>query len=249
MRRAELEGIKGKKGKARTREAKLGCVFTQTGVDEKGRAVRDDDSTTYTGAIEESRDFGPRIHQEALRRGMTGARRVVVITDGAAYNKTIIGERFPQATAILDLYHARDHLARFVRDVARQYLKSPLHRRLRYLLDAGRIEILLKQMEPLVPRSGPRRKNGRKEIAYFRRNAHAMRYAEYRSQGLFVGSGVIEAGCRTLVGQRLKNSGMFWSVRGANAIIALRCCILSGLFEQFCESRAETRAAQQRKAA
>jgi hypothetical protein len=237
MRRAELGGVKGKNGKARMREAKLGCVFTQTAEDEEGRPVRDESSTTYTGAIEESRDFGARIHQEALRRGMARAGRVVVITDGAAYNKTIIDEHFPHAVQILDLYHAREHLADFFRDVLRRDLKSPLHRRLRNLLDAGQIEALLEEMAALLPRSGARRRDGLKQIAYFRRNAHAMRYAEYRRQNLFVGSGVIEAGCRTLVGQRLKNSGMFWSVRGANAIIALRCCIFSNRFEDFWEAQ------------
>lgn len=233
MRAAELRGRKGKAGKARTREAKLGCVFTQTRMDEAGRPVRDEDSTTYVGAIEESRDFAHRIRQEALRRGMGSAGRVVALTDGAAYNKTILQEHFPNVIQILDLYHAREHLAKFSRDILRSDLKGPLHLGLRELLDAGKTGELLEQMQSLLPHNGPRRREGLKEIVYLRRNAHAMRYGEFRSQGLFVGLGVIEAGCRTVVGQRLKNSGMFWSRRGANAIIALRCCILSGRFEDF----------------
>jgi hypothetical protein len=64
-----------------------------------------------------------------------------------------------------------------------------------------------------------------------------MRYADFRRQGLFVGSGVIEAGCKTIIGQRLKRSGMHWTVRGANAIIALRCCQMSGRWEEFWENR------------
>ncbi len=238
MRRAELKGIRGKNGPARTREVKLGCVFTQTGLDEQGRAVRDENTTSYVGAIEESRDFGHRIGQEALRRGMASAKRVVAITDGAAYNKTILDEHFPHAIRILDLYHAREHLAAFVRDVVRQDLKDPLHGRLAELLERGDIESMVEQLHGLLPRSGPRRRQGLKEIAYFRRNAPAMRYGRFRQQGLFVGSGVVEAGCRTLVGQRLKNSGMFWSVQGANAIISLRCCIASHRFEDFWEDQA-----------
>jgi len=65
-----------------------------------------------------------------------------------------------------------------------------------------------------------------------------MRYEGFRKQGLFVGSGVVEAGCRTVIGQRLKQSGMHWTVKGANSIIALRCCILSGRWEDFWEYRA-----------
>ena len=76
--------------------------------------------------------------------------------------------------------------------------------------------------------------------AYFETNTHRMRYPEFRNQGLFVGSGVIEAGCKSIVGVRFKQSGMFWTVRGANAIIALRCCRFNQRFEDFW---AETRAA------
>jgi len=66
-----------------------------------------------------------------------------------------------------------------------------------------------------------------------------MRYPKFRKQGLFIGSGVIEAGCRTAIGSRLKQSGMFWTVRGANAIIALRCTRLSGKFEDYWVSRSK----------
>jgi hypothetical protein len=240
LRKRELAGVPGKgaDGRARTREVKLGCVFTQTTRDEAGRPVRDEAATSYTGAIENRVEFGHRIHAEALRRGLAHAGQTVVIADGAAYNKSIVAEHFPDATVILDLYHAREHLAAFVRDVARAPLDGPLHQRLRERLDGGRIEQLLDELERLLPRSGPRRKQGRTEIAYLRANAEAMRYDQFRARGLFVGSGVIEAGCRTLVGQRLKHSGMFWSTAGANAILALRCCLASGRFEQFWEDSA-----------
>jgi hypothetical protein len=75
------------------------------------------------------------------------------------------------------------------------------------------------------------------EADYFHRNAMRMRYPNFRRQHLFVGSGVIEAGCKTVIGKRFKQSGMFWSVRGANAIIALSCCYLNGRFEDYWEAR------------
>ena len=240
MRPSEVAGRRGKgaDGKAKTREVKLGCVFTQSGLDEKGRPARDEASTSYVGAIEKSVDFGHRIHGEAMRRGMSGARRVVVLTDGAAYNKTIAGEHFPRAIRILDLYHAREHLADFAKDISREPLEGLFHRACRSLLDAGKIANLVKGMKSKLPRSGPRRKAGVVQIRYFQDNASAMRYAKFRRMGLFVGSGVIEAGCKTVIGQRLKRSGMFWSLAGANAIIALRCCFASGRFEQFWEDTA-----------
>ena len=76
------------------------------------------------------------------------------------------------------------------------------------------------------------------EAEYFDTNRDRMRYPQFRKKNLFVGSGVIEAGCKTVIGYRLKQSGMFWTVRGANAIIALRCCSISGKFEGYWAERA-----------
>ena len=112
VRKSELVGRRGKQadGSARTREAKLGCVFTQVGLDRKGRPQRDPDSTTYVGAIESSTLFGWRIYAEALRRGLEQAPTVIVLTDGARYNHTIVQTHFPQAVHIVDLFHAYEHL-------------------------------------------------------------------------------------------------------------------------------------------
>jgi hypothetical protein len=238
VRRAETRGRPGKQpdGSARTREAKLGCVFTQTTTDEDGYPVRDPDSTTYVGAIETSAQFGERIYAEAVRRGLPHARQVVVLTDGAAYNKTIFQTHFPDALHIIDLYHARQHL--YEMD---ELLKAVPAQQAHWLalLNAGQIEKLLASIRSRL-RGQPKRvgRAVESQLHYFEQNAAAMRYAEFRRQGLFVGSGVVEAGCRTVIAQRLKCSGMFWSVRGANAIIASRCCQYSRRFEDFWESAA-----------
>ena len=83
----------------------------------------------------------------------------------------------------------------------------------------------------------------RTEADYFERNAERMRYPQFRRQHLFVGSGVIEAGCKTVIASRFKRSGMFWTIRGANAILALRCCHLNGRFEDYWDRRARSVAA------
>jgi hypothetical protein len=236
MRRKELHGRRGKgsDGKAKGREVKLGCVFTQTATNAEGYPVRDEDSTTYVGAIESSTFFGQRIFAETLRRGLNHAEKLVALTDGATYNRTIIQEHFPQAIHIIDLYHAREHL----HDLHKLLAQDDLRRLNRWLkwLDVGKVTTLIKDARRLLPRSGKRRKEALTHIGYFDKNTHAMRYAKFRAQGLFIGSGVIEAGCRTLIGKRLKQSGMFWSLRGANAIIASRCCQFSRRFEDFWES-------------
>jgi len=237
MRQSELVHVKGKgeNGRARTREVKLGCVFTQTRLDPDGNPVRDPDTTSYTGAIEPSVDFGHRLHAEAVRRGLPQARRVVVLSDGADYNHTIAREHFSTATHIIDFYHASERLNLLIKENTSHRLKGPFHCQCYDLLVQGRIEELIERLRQGLPRNGRRRREGLGRIQYFAQRVEQMRYAEFRRQGLFVGSGVIEAGCKTLIGKRLKQSGMFWSVRGANALIAARCCLYSGRFEQFWE--------------
>jgi len=237
MRQSELQGTKGKgpDGRAHTREVKLGCVFTQTRLDQDGNPVRDPDTTSYTGAIEPSVDFGHRLHAEAVRRGLKGAGRVVVLSDGADYNHTIAREHFSTATHIIDFYHASQRLSLLIKEDTPHRLNGPFHQKCYDLLEEGRIEELIERLRQGLPRSGKRRRQGLGRIKYFAQRVEQMRYGEFRRQGLFVGSGVIEAGCKTLIGKRLKQSGMFWSVRGANALIAARCCLYSGRFEQFWE--------------
>lgn len=237
MRQSEVAGRKGKgeDGRARTREVKLGAVFTQTALDGEGHPLRDPESTSYVGAIESSADFGHRLYAEAVRRGLKRAEKSVVLSDGADYNATIAREHFPQALHIIDFYHASERLNIFIKEDTHYACQGTFHQECHTLLDEGRIEQLAQRMRQGLPRSGKRRTEGLTRINYFGQRKEQMRYGDFRAQGLFVGSGVIEAGCKTLIGKRLKQSGMFWSVAGANAIIAARCCLYSGRFEQFWE--------------
>ena len=240
---ADTEGRAGRiEGqRARTRECKLGCVFTQTTVDKEGWPIRDPDSTTYVGAIEAAEKFGFRIYTEAWRRGWEWATIKVFIGDGAIWIWNLADQHFPGATQIVDLYHARQHLWNVA---ALLHPHDPAAKKLwmvpmQDLLDAGSIETLVTSLREIAAAHTDAHSDLTaevlKEAEYFASNASRMRYPEYRKQGLFVGSGVIEAGCKSVVGSRLKQSGMFWTVRGANAIIALRCCRINGRFEDYWE--------------
>lgn len=238
----ETEGRKGKQEgqPAHTREAKLGCVFTQTTWDNEGYAVRDPDSTTYTGAIETAEEFGRRLYLEAWKRGWNCAQKKVVMGDGAEWIWNLAREHFPGAIQIVDLYHARQHLwdlARRLHPNDEKQQKTWLKKHQERLLDEGKIEELVESLRSISSSSAEVTAKIRTEAEYFETNAERMRYPQFREQHLFVGSGVIEAGCKTVIGSRLKRSGMFWSVRGANAIIALRCCHLNGRFEDYWEGR------------
>jgi len=234
----------GRQGKtdgqpAHTREVKLGCVFTQATCDKKGFPIRDQDSTTYTGAIETAEEFGKRIYLEAHQRGWEGAAKKVVLADGAEWIWNLADLHFPGAIQIVDLYHARQHLWELARklypnDAVKQKAWMKKYQR---LLDKGKIEKLVLTLRAINSTNSEVIEKLRIETNYLERNAERMRYPKFRRQHLFVGSGVIEAGCKTVIGSRLKQSGMFWTVRGANAIIALRCCHLNGQFEDYWESR------------
>jgi hypothetical protein len=225
---------------AHTREVKLGCVFTQTKRDQEGFPIRDPDSTTYTGGIETAEEFGKRIYREACQRGWSGAGKKVVIGDGADWIWNLADLHFPGAIQIVDLYHARQHLWELARslhpnDAVQQ--KAWMKKHQKRLLDKGKIEKLVLTLRSIDSTNPEVIEKLRIETNYFERNAERMRYPKFRRQHLFVGSGVIEAGCKTVIGSRLKQSGMFWTVRGANAIVALRCCHLNRQFENYWEDR------------
>jgi hypothetical protein len=225
---------------ARTREVKLGCVFTQTHVDEQGWPVRDEASTSYVAAIETAGDFGLRLYSEAWRRGWSRAQKKVVLGDGAVWIWNLADQHFPNAIQIVDLYHARQHLWELAAELFGGDLRGRKRwaSRLEHKLDQGKVEAVVKALREFPLPSGELARLLHNEAEYFERNAERMRYPQFRAQGLFAGSGVVEAGCKTIVGARLKQSGMFWTVRGANAILALRCNRLSGKFEDYWESRA-----------
>lgn len=255
FRREELTGRKGKQpdGSARTREAKLGCVFTQTTTDEEGNPMRDPDSTSYVGTMGDCRASGEQLRAEAIRRGLARAETVVFLGDGAAWIWENARLYFPAAVQILDFYHAVEHLGDLARALfgdgefgtARQTIWASE-------LKATDVQGILDQANRLLAASPDldetRRGTALREIAYFTTHIERTRYGYFRSQGYFIGSGVIEAGCKTVIGRRLKQSGMFWSESGAENILQLRCLLKSPHFKAAWQARRPNLATRQAKA-
>jgi hypothetical protein len=241
MTKRELAGRAGKQpdGSAKTREVKLGCAFTQTTVDDEGRPVRDPESTSFVGAIESAEPFGERIFAEAVRRGLALAHEVAVLGDGAAWVRGIAETYFPGAVQIIDLYHAREHVSNLCKDLFGSDEQTIALYRAHWwdYLDAGTIETIIAEARAVLPRNRQRRAKAKAEIGFLENNKERMRYNKFRAMGFFVGSGVVEAGCKSIIAHRLKQSGMEWSLRGANAIIALRCVMKSGRLEDYWEAR------------
>ena len=247
MRKDELIGRKGKQpdGSAKTREVKLGCVFLQTEVDEKGHPVRQEASTSYVGTFEPAAEFGLLLRQEAQRRGIAHATKVILIGDGAAWIWELARINFSGAILILDFYHALQHLHALVDalwDKDSQEGKKPIKRWKRWLLKDKAAQIV-QEARAQLKRCLDTAK-AEKEIGYLENNLDRMTYGTFRKAGYFIGSGVVEAGCKTVVGKRMKCSGMFWSEEGGQGILDLRCALLSDRLDAFCADRAATHAAR-----
>ncbi|PYX51674.1 MAG: ISKra4 family transposase [Acidobacteria bacterium] len=241
MRKEELEGRAGKgaDGKAKTRMANLGCVFTQHKRDEKGRPIRDHESTTYVSTFNSIDQFGPMLRQEAIRRGLCLAMQVVLLIDGAVALANMGLDCFRNAIQIVDFYHALEHAGK----VLVALLGSKEHPDYKKRLHRLAKELLKDRVQKLIDRTReecagtPRAEAVEKELGYFVNNVERMQYGTFRRQGFFIGSGVIEAGCKTVIGARCKQSGMFWGKPGAENILALRCIHSSRRLDQFWKER------------
>ena len=246
MRRSEVAGRAGKQpdGSARTREAKVVTVWTAESRDDEGKPMRDPGSITYSAAIESAAspdtslqrsDLAERVLREATRRGFTEAPRYAVLGDGSAWIWNTTGELFPQAIQILDRFHVKQTLHRTAQSIlgttsddAKTWATTRCAE-----LDDGKLQAIVHALRPHTSSSA----EAAKCMLYIFRNRARMRYAKFHAQGLCTSTGVLEAGCKVLIGTRLKRSGMHWSVSGANNIIALRGSKLSGRFEDFWERR------------
>ena len=244
---AELEGRAGQQadGTAKTRQVYLGCIFTQHRTDDQGHPVRDYESTTYVSSFKPIADFGSSLRQEALRRGLGNASQVVLLIDGAPGLENMGKDCFKDAVQIVDFYHAVEHAGQVLAALLgkghpdyqkrqRRWAKRLLKDKVQNLIDETR--------QACAGQSGERETE--KALGYFVRNVQRMQYGTFRAKGYFIGSGVVEAGCKTIIGGRCKQSGMFWSVPGAENILALRCIHSSRRLDDFWKYRLNEHAAR-----
>jgi len=184
---------KGGDGRARTREVKLAVFFTQDELDEDGYPVRDPGSASYIATFEPASVFGGMVKAEGIRRGADHVRQLTILGDGAAWIWGIATDKFPEATQIVDLFHAREHLHDLARqlefmlgDCKDQWLAARLED-----LDYGDIDAICRAAR-VFPLVGTKKDELDTALGYFEHNAPRMRYKWFRSRGLFTGSGVVE---------------------------------------------------------
>lgn len=244
MRSTELKDRVGKQpdGSAKTREVKLCLVWSAESRNADGIPERDIGSATYTAAIESAAadgpdpsDFARRVEREARRRRFTQAPRQVALGDGALWIWNLVSLLFPDAIQIVDIFHALERVSQAAVAIwgpESQWGEAWAHER-REELKEGRLDQLIAAFDAQRTASH----EASKVIGYIEENRQRMQYPSFRAKGLCVSTGLVEAGCKNVIGARLKRSGMHWTVRGANAIAALRCTRLSSRFENFWERR------------
>ncbi len=237
MRAEEVEGVAGKRGdvSAGTREAKLAVVYTANGRDrETGAASRDRGSESFSCLIDsgaapsggrEPSAFAARPAREARHRGLHDAGEPVVVSDGAEWIRGTCDELFGggNVTFVLDMWHALEHPSDAGRAIHpegpewdRRFAET------RADIEAGRAAKVVREPGPFSGRTGGVEACCR----YFRNSPERMRYNECRDQGIQIESGGVDACCQQF-GLRLKRSGTRWPERGANAMLALKCCVMN----------------------
>jgi hypothetical protein len=175
--------------------------------------------------------FADILLAEARRRNMGAARETIFISDGAKWLKEIARTRFPQAIRILDFYHAVEHLHELVNTLHAPGSSEAKRRTQKWTrwLKRDKVDDIVQEASELA--SDELSTDVARQLAYFRDNRDAMMYGSFRRRGMFIGSGVIEAGCKSVIGKRLKQSGMFWSEPGAENVLALRSALYSHRLE------------------
>lgn len=225
------------------REIKVGAVFEGIPGRERSELVPgvfldEPGPIQYVARRLHVEEFGRFLYALAQRCGVDRAQEVVVLGDGARWIRHIVEDHFPQATHIVDLYHAREH----VWNVANAVYGSGTPQAAAWANQAddrlthGQIEELVHMIErlPSIPAlPGASRSISAIEAEYFLSNAERMRYPTFRAKGMHIGSGIAEAACKTVVSTRAKKSGMRWTPDGLDALLALRTSVLNQSYNSF----------------
>jgi hypothetical protein len=225
-------------GPAKTFEAKIGVIlrqgFTPQGLPllNNNRIFRDPDSTQYMGTVEKVEQFTRQLDAFGRMNGIGCADLIAFLSDGAIWLEKLRRKLFPNSIGIIDLYHARQHLHKLVDSLCfyRIHTRVAFYEECSSLLDLGKIDQMVDLISQKVTKSN--KDKVEKQLAYFTGNKEKMQYGLFRAAGLFIGSGVVESACKTIVENRLNGSGMRWTKKNAANVITLRCAIYSGMYNR-----------------
>ena len=229
------------------REMKVGAVFLAERGPERSELAPEvwvdmpkEGSLRYVARRTAKGGFGQLLYALAQQSGLSRAKQVVVLGDGAPWIWKLVAEHFPGAVQIVDLYHAQQHVWEVAHAVfgpssqeaciwAKQACTLLVHGKIEELVAA------LGKLPTIAPAPDESRSVPEKAVDYFTTNAERMRYPAFRAQGMHVGSGIAEAACKTVVDTRAKRTGMRWTPDGLDALLPLRTAKLNHTYDQFWE--------------
>lgn len=223
------------------RKAKLGSWYTTEVPPAEQRLEEWEpraEEISYFGDITDAETFGRHLYVTGLERGADRADELVFVADGAQWIWNLVEEHFPKAVQIVDWYHATEYVwdvAHAVYGEGSDLATAWAEKRLDALWE-GKVDVVLDAFRThLDPEADD--DPAQAAITYFENNRHRMRYQKFRARGYHIGSGTIESGCKRVIGARLKQAGMIWSLAGARRMIKARAMYLSGAWDDFCQQR------------
>jgi hypothetical protein len=235
MRPEELQGVKGRNGEAKTREVKVGAIFEMFPSPENLKErERLPGTTEYVATLERKAVFADTIRSAFDRKFPISPDVTLFLGDGAPWIWNMRRTHFPFAVEILDFYHAAEHLSPLLELAAlpEKERKKTRQKWRRWLME-GKTNKLIETCEKMAQGTNPVKAQAwRKALQYYRDNRCRMKYDEYLAKGWFIGSGVVESACKTLIGRRFKLSGMRWSIKGADALLPFRTALMSGRYDE-----------------
>jgi hypothetical protein len=223
----EKEGISGRKSLCEPTEYKecnLIVVEKYAGGECRDRWVG--------GCYGPRREFDTYVRRTGIQMGQLKAAEVAFVADGAKTNWEIQRTNFPEATAILDFYHATEHLSGFCDLFPRAETSHLSYKRWRVMLLEGEVLQVIAEMKEALRNISDKNK-GWGEINYFENNRDRMHYKDYMNRGFPIGSGVVEGSCKSVIGKRFKGSGMRWKKTDNEKVLKVRLVKLNGLLSNY----------------
>jgi hypothetical protein len=240
------EKAKADENRETWRDLKAGCWYEAEIVPNRQQSLRQKDKAQREGLvlraknkqyfcdIDKAEQFGKLLWATGCAIGADRVRILVFICDGAVWIWNLVAHYFPNAIQIVDWYHAADRLVRIAEEAF-----SNLNERQAWLkrvtenLWQGRVELVIEDCRTLAKKSNL----AKQSLSYYGNNIERMRYAQFRSSGFMIGSGIIESGCKQIVTQRLKLPGAQWTLDGAILTAKARCAWMSGNWPKLVSAR------------
>ena len=214
------------------KEVKLGRVFRSSALEDIGQKSRHRIAdSVYSACLDNCHAFLPRF-EASVGTWANHPKSLVFITDGAEWIRHSLQQTYPEATHILDYYHALERLGEFAKSVFKEEPERTAWVDTQAaLLKQGNVDTVLATLKKLTPLNKNAREARYQLITYYQNNRERMAYDVYRKRGLMIGSGPMEAAHRSVLQARMKRSGQHWTIEGAKAMINMRVALKSGQWQ------------------